>query len=183
MGAHGSPRTAVHHSGNPPGPSDVENAMRIHLPALAALVMLTTTACGDGADDARTDTPASGSEDNGTIAVHIQELDGVFVEGFEVGLRFETPDGQVIASTLWSDFVEAQDSESIDAYYESVLEQNVPAGAVVVLASANVGIGPPPEVPDLEGDLRCRLEVEVRAAVRVDVEITFDDPADCLRLR
>jgi hypothetical protein len=145
--------------------------------------MLTATACGDGADDARTDTPASGSEDSGTVAVHIQEVDGVFVEGFEVGLRFETPDGQVIASTLWSDFIETLGSESIDAYYDSVLEQNVPAGAVVVLASANVGIGPPPEVPDLDGDLRCRLEVEVPPAAQVDVEITFGDPVDCLRLR
>jgi hypothetical protein len=156
--------------------------MRTHLPALAVLIMVTAgTACG--ADTVRTDSATTESADRGTVAVHIQELDGVFVEGFEVGLRFETPDGEVIASTLWSDFVESLDSESIEAYYDSVLEQDVPAGTVVVLASANVGIGPPPEVPDLDGDLRCRLEVEVPAEARVDVEVTFDDPADCLRLR
>jgi hypothetical protein len=62
-----------------------------------------------------------------------------------------------------------------------VLEQDVPAGTVVVLASANVGAGPPPEVPDLAGDLRCRLEVDVTESGRVDVEVTFGDPDDCLR--
>lgn len=112
-----------------------------------------------------------------------EETDGVFIEGFEVGLRFETPDGELIGSTLWSEFVESQGDESLDAYYDSVLEQEVPAGNVVVLASANVGIGPPPEVPDLDGALRCRLEVEVLDTGRVDAEVTFDDPHDCLRLR
>lgn len=160
----------------------VQDAMKTHLPALAVLVMLAaSTACG--ADTTTTDATTSGSAGRGTIAVHIQEMDGVFVEGFEVGLRFETLDGDVIASTLWSDFVQAQGSESIEAYYDSVLEQDVPAGPVVVLASANVGIGPPPEVPDLDGDLRCQLQVEVPADDQVDVEVTFDDPADCLRAR
>jgi hypothetical protein len=70
---------------------------------------------------------------------------------------------------------------SIDAYYDSVLEQDVPAGTVVVLASANVGAGPPAEVPDLAGDLRCRLETDVPESGRVDVEVTFGDPDHCLR--
>lgn len=42
-------------------------------------------------------------------------------------------------------------------------------------------MGPPPEVPDLAGDLRCRLEVDVPGSSRVDVEVTFDDSDDCLR--
>ncbi|HEX5996382.1 MAG TPA: hypothetical protein VFY84_14670 [Jiangellales bacterium] len=119
----------------------------------------------------------------GVVAVHIEELDGVFVEGFEVGLRFETPGGEVIGSTLWSDFVESVAAASVEAYYDRVLEQAVPAGTVVVLASANVGLGPPPEIPDVDGPLRCRLEVDVPQDGRVDVEITFDDPDACLRQR
>lgn len=156
--------------------------MRSRLFALALVTTAAVAACGDSPDSARAQdqTATSGS---GTVAVHIQEVDGVFIEGFEVGLRFETPEGEVLGSTLWSDFVESQGDESIDAYYDSVFEQEVPAGSVVVLASANVGIGPPPEVPDVDGDLRCRLEVEVPDAGRVDVEVTFDDPDDCLRLR
>jgi hypothetical protein len=153
--------------------------MHKRLLALALVTTAAVAACGDGADTALAEDRTAGS---GTVAVHIEELDGVFVEGFEVGLRFETPDGEVLGSTLWSDFVQTQGDDSLDAFYDSVLEQEVPAGSVVVLASANVGIGPPPEVPDLDGPLRCRLEVEVPDGGTVDVEVTFDDPDACLRL-
>lgn len=153
--------------------------MRKHLLALA-LVTTAVTACGESTDAVTVGDQDSGS---GVIAVQLEELDGVFVEGFEVGLRFETPDGEVIGSTLWSDFVASMADASLEAYYDSVLEQDVPAGTVVVLASANVGIGPPPEIPDLDGSLRCRLEVVVPHDGRVDIEVTFDDPDACLRLR
>lgn len=153
--------------------------MRKHLLALA-LVTTAVTACGESTDVVTVGDQDSGS---GVIAVQLEDLDGVFVEGFEVGLRFETPDGEVIGSTLWSDFVASMPDASLDAFYDSVLEQDVPAGSVVVLASANVGIGPPPEIPDLDGPLRCRLEVVVPQDGRVDIEVTFDDPDACLRLR
>jgi hypothetical protein len=145
--------------------------------------MTSIASCGDGADRTSSDTPTTESAGTGTIAVHIEEVDGIFIEGFEVGLRFETPDGDVIGSSLWTDFVASLGDDSAEAYYDSVLEQDVPAGTVTVLASANVGMGPPPEVPDLDGDLRCRLDVDVPDAGRVDVEVTFDDPDNCLRLR
>lgn len=132
--------------------------------------------------DEPTDDPKTGTG-MGMVGVHIEQVEGVFIEGFEVGLRFETPDGEVLMSTLWTDFVESLGTESIEAYYDSVLELGVPAGAVIVLATANVGAGPPPEVPDLDGDLRCRLEVDVPDGGRTDVEVTFDNPDDCLRLR
>ena len=48
-----------------------------------------------------------------------------FIEGFEVGLRFEATDGEVIASTLWSDFVAASGDDTTDAYYDSVLTQEI----------------------------------------------------------
>lgn len=151
-----------------------------------SMALTAVTSCTSATDTTGTGEPGSHEVTTdesapGTIAVRIEEVDGVFIEGFEVGLRFETPEGEVIASTLWTDFVQSLGVESIDAYYDSVLEQDVPAGVVVVLASANVGAGPPPEVPDLAGDLRCRLEVDVPESGRVDVEVTFGDPDVCLR--
>lgn len=117
-----------------------------------------------------------------TINVRLEEVDGIFSEGFEIGLRFETATGEVIDSTLWSDFVNAQEDPVPNAFYDSVLEQRVPAGEVLVLATANVGIGPPPEVPDLDGDLRCQLVVDVAADSSVDVVVTFSGESDCLEL-
>lgn len=129
---------------------------------------------------AGTATPAP--TDDGTVSVRLTDVEGFFTEGFEIGLRFETPDGEVIDSVLWSDFVAGQGEPDIDAYYTSVLDQAVPAGEVVVLASVNVGIGPPPEVPDLDGEMRCRLTVDVPAAGTVEVVVTFSGDNDCLQL-
>lgn len=136
----------------------------------------------DDAPPASPDTDAPKPADAGTISVRLEEVDGFFAEGFEIGLRFETPDGEVIDSVLWSDFVTTRDDPDIDTYYDSVLEQDVPPGEVVVLASVNVGIGPPPEVPDLGGELRCRLVVDVPADGNVEVVVTFSGDDDCLEL-
>lgn len=134
----------------------------------ASAALAAVMSCGGGTDSTGDDEPepaghemAADQSEPGAVAVRIEEIDGFLIEGFEVGLRFETPDGEVIASTLWTDFVQSLWVDSIGDYYDSVLQQEVPAGTVAVLASANVGLGPPPEVPDLTGDLRCRLEVEV----------------------
>jgi hypothetical protein len=119
----------------------------------------------------------------GIVAVNIEEVGGVFIEGFEVGLRFETAAGQTIATTLWTDFVLGLDGEpTMDSWYDSVLTQPVPAGDVVVLGTVNVGTGPGPEIPDVNGNLRCRLEVSVPDGGRVNVEVTFADPDRCLVL-
>ena len=117
----------------------------------------------------------------GTINVRLEPVNGFFIEGFEVGLRFETPDGETIASTLWTDFVESTDNSSLDAFYTSVLGQPVPAGDVVVLATANVGIGPGPVIPDPSGDLDCRIVVSVPADGEVTVEVSFSGDGNCLR--
>ena len=114
------------------------------------------------------------------MAVRLEPVDGMFIEGFEVGLRFEDADGAVLDTVLWSDFVSSQDGAAAQDYYGSVLEQSVPAGPVVVLAAVNIGIGPPPETPDLDGELRCRLELEVPEGETVEVEVLFADE-DCLR--
>ncbi len=118
----------------------------------------------------------------GEIRVQLEEVDGAFIEGFEVGLRFETGDGELIASTLWSDFVASTGRTDMDAYYDSVLSQSVPAGTVRVSAGVNIGAGPPPSIPDLGAELPCLLVVEVDPGAVVMVEATFSDAPNCLRL-
>jgi hypothetical protein len=153
---------------------------------LTSLVVacLLLSACGGDDDVTAADGPAdlAAPPAEGEIAVRLEEVEGVFVEGFEVGLRFETAGGEVIASTLWSDFVSSLGSAEMDAYYDSVLTQVVPAGAVTVRAEVNVGMGPGPSIPDLAGDLPCELPVEVGPGERVDVEVSFSGGADCLRV-
>ncbi|MBL8777752.1 MAG: hypothetical protein JNK12_17555 [Acidimicrobiales bacterium] len=156
---------------------------------LAAACVFVAVALGaailarSGGDDVVVQTgPAAGSEDGpGSITVQLEPDVCCFREGFEVGLRFETADGEVIGSTLWSDFVEASGDDSMGAYYDSVLTQEVQAGPVVVRAEVSIGAGPPPVPPDLEGDLACSLEVEVAPDETVAVEVLFDEADDCLR--
>ncbi|MEZ5231155.1 MAG: hypothetical protein R2749_00330 [Acidimicrobiales bacterium] len=169
--------------------------------ALLLIALAPLAACGDdttteasgapdapgsagGADPGSGTTADPGSEPGtatGTVTVRLEEVGGVFIEGFEVALRFEDGDGDTIASTHWTDFVTGQDGEAATDYYGSVLEQPVPAGTVTVRAETAVGIGPPPVKPDLDGDLRCSLELEVPAGGQVAVEVGFGDDGNCLR--
>jgi hypothetical protein len=166
--------------------------------SIAALVCATLLAvgCGD-ADDASVEPPpvppeptTSGAvptappeqgEESGLVAVRIEEVEGIFTEGFEVGLRFETGDGDVIESMLWSDVVATQGPSTPASSYDAVLEQPVPVGEVVVFAEVTVGTGPPPSVPDLDGDLPCRVELRLAEDERAELEVRFDPPEDCLR--
>lgn len=155
--------------------------MRRPLTLALSVVLVLAAACGDDENTAVGGPSTDADADPAVIAISLEETDGIFIEGFEVGLRFETGDGEVIDSTLWSEFVAASGDESLDAYYDSVLEQQVPAGPVVVLATVNVGMGPPPETPDLDGDLDCRLELDAEAGDRIEVEVTFDGTGECVR--
>ena len=118
----------------------------------------------------------------GEIRVQLEDVGGIFTEGFEIGLRFETGDGELIASTLWSDFVASTGRTDMNSYYDSVLSQPVPSGTVRVSAEVNVGAGPPPSIPDLSGQLACLLVVEVDPGAVVAVEASFSDSANCLHL-
>jgi hypothetical protein len=132
----------------------------------------------DGTSDGAGDSGRSVADREAVVAVSLEPTEGFFVEGFEVGLRFSTGDGEVIAATLWSDDVAQQDEDpSIDAYYDHVAVQPVAAGTVVVEAQVNVGEGPPPATPDLDGPMDCRLEVQVPAGsvARVEVRFSYDD--------
>lgn len=163
--------------------------MRQHFIVVALLSAAVLLACGT---DDRITTTSEGTmmttastydeQATGTVAVRLEQIQGFFIEGFEIGLRFETTEGEVIATTLWSDFVRSQGNPQLKTYYDSVLEQPVPAGDIVVLATVNVGVGTPPEIPDLYGDMRCRLKIQVPDNGKVEVELSFSDRNDCLRL-
>lgn len=172
---------------------------------LLAVVALFAVACGSddtvdagGADDTTsTSQPDDTTDDSepddtdpgidegeaggGTITVRLEEVQGFFIEGFEVGLRFEQIDGTVLSTWRWNDVVEQFGDGTAVAAYETVLEESVPAGRITVLATVNLGLGPPPEVPDLDGPMDCRVTVEVPADGRVDIEVDFSGTADCIR--
>lgn len=162
-------------------------AMGKRLATAAVMAILAVGACASDANEtvsAGSDGPDAPVDQAGigVVTVQLEPVDGVFIEGFEVGLRFETVHGDVLGSTLWTDFINEQFIDpTMDDYYDGVVRQEVPAGPVVVLATINIGAGPPPEIPDLAGDLRCRLSVDVPTGGEVAVEVNFDGGDDCLR--
>lgn len=145
---------------------------------------LVAAACGSDDSTGFGDIPtgdADGDPPHGTLALRVEEVDGVFVEGFEIGIRVENADGVAFLTTLWSEEVAEQGDGGVEAFYDTVAERSVPVGEIAVLATVNVGTGPPPAVPSLDGPMDCRLPLEVAAGERVEVEIDFSGTADCLR--
>jgi hypothetical protein len=164
-------------------------------PLVLAVPVFLFGACSDDepadeSSDVTTTAPVAddgegGDAETGTITVQLEPTEGIFIEGFAIGLRFTDADGEEVKALTWDDFVAELDPESNpDIYYEAVLEQEVPAGTVTVGTDVNIGIGPGPEPPDLEADpMPCELEVEVPAGETVAVEVSFDDATeDCLRI-
>ena len=117
---------------------------------------------------------------SGTVAIRLEPVNGVFIEGFEIGIRIETADGELLLKTLWSDYVQSLGDANIRAYYDSVLSEQVPAGPVVVLATVNIGAGPAPVTPDIDGPLNCRLKIDVPPTGQIEVEVSFDGSGNCL---
>lgn len=117
---------------------------------------------------------------NGTVAIGLQAMEGVFIEGFEIAIRVEDIDGQILYASLWTDYIESTGDTNLRNFYDNVLTQTVPAGPIVVLATVSIGMGPGPVTPDLFGSLKCRLEVEVPAKGETRIEIAFDAQTNCL---
>lgn len=158
-------------------------------------------ACGD--DSPANPAPFAPSDDNGStsttmpsgsttlttvaadasVALSLEAIEGFFIEGFEVAIRFEDSSGRTINSTYWTDFVQSLGDPTLEDYYQSVLVQAVPPGRVTVLAQTAVGMGPPPVQPDLEGELACSLVLDLEPGQRVDVEVSFSGEADCLSIK
>ena len=150
--------------------------------ALAVVALIATAACGDNSDPTLSGDDTSGpTEETGIVAVSLEPVDSLLTEGFELGLRYETADGEVLGTTQWTEFVAQQEGDAATDFYGSIHEQSVPAGPVTVLATMNIGIGPPPIKPDVNGELRCRLDIEVPAGGMATVEVLFDGTDACLR--
>lgn len=162
----------------------------VAISGLLLLLGLVAAGCGEedrtvaaaDRDGAPAPMPEAQGRDSGIVAVQLEPVPGVFIEGFEIGLRLETGKGELIVATLWSDFVQSTGATDIEAFYDSVFTQSVPAGTVRLRAEVNIGIGPGPEVPDLTGDLPCELVVEVEPGTETVVEVSFGGSNDCLRL-
>ena len=162
------------------------------LTLLLAVPLLIGACSDDGSDDGsdevdtgdETTVPEGDGDDDeageGTVVIRLEPTDAIFIEGFEVGLRFDDPDsGEEIKRLLWNEAVTALGA-GVDPY-TAELEQQVPAGAVRLGTDVNIGIGPAPDPPDLDAArLPCELELEVPAGGTVTVEVRFDDSvADC----
>ena len=74
---------------------------------LVLLAAISLTGCASRRDSASVESAAKSDEAEvtsggnevapaeGVVTVHLEEVDGYFIEGFEIGLRFETTDGKV----------------------------------------------------------------------------------------
>ena len=69
---------------------------------VAAAAVVALAGCGDDGDSEAESGTGGGT---GTVAVRLEPTDAIFIEGFEVGLRFTDADGDEINRVLWSDFV------------------------------------------------------------------------------
>jgi hypothetical protein len=162
------------------------------LVVVGALVAAVAWWPGDDAEQLTTGGTTQGSEEEldpaaddaagAVVRVGIEPVEGFFVEGFEVALRFEGADGTVLASRYWSDWVQESGGEEIDGYYSSELDQPVPVGTVTVHGQATIGPGGPPERPALGGNLPCVLELDLEAGDVATVQVVFESEDDCLRL-
>ena len=118
----------------------------------------------------------------GEIRVRLADAGRFYTEGFQIDLRFETGEGEVIASTSWTGSLASSGPTDMDGYYDSVRSQPVPAGTIRIWGEVDLGVGPGPSITDPSGDLRCLLTVKVAPGEVVTVEASADDPADCLHL-
>ena len=119
----------------------------------------------------------------GQVDVSIQPVEGLFIEGFQVGLRFEDGDGKVLDSAYWSDVVHSLvDEPAPEDFYATVMHEPVPAGTAVVRAEVTLGSSGPPPDPDLSGSLPCAAKVPVAAGETVRVEVRFDSERHCVAL-
>ena len=109
----------------------------------------TATTADDPSDDPTAGRPAASGE--GTLAVDLERIDGMFVEGFDVTLRFYGAGDDLLAEREWSKV--APDGEG---YYSYVHREPVPAGPVRLVSFVRISPGgavPPPEGPGCETDV------------------------------
>jgi hypothetical protein len=116
------------------------------------------------------DDPVVAPEGEGTLAIDLEPIDGVFIEGFDVTLRFHDAAGDLFAEREWSDAVTEAGDTDIDAYYSYVLHETVPAGQVRLVTYMRISPGgaiPPPEGPG------CDTTIDIAAGDTARVTLLF----------
>jgi hypothetical protein len=111
----------------------------------------------------------------GTLAVDLEPLEGIFVEGFDVTLRFYDSADNLLAERDWSQSVSATATTTVpgdvDPYYTHVLREPAPAGTLRLVTFMRVSPGgaiPPPEGPG------CETTVAVGQADMARVTLLFE---------
>jgi hypothetical protein len=129
-------------------------------------------AAGNGPD------PGQGEqvEPEATLAVDMEPIEFVFIEGFDVTMRFYGPDGDLVAEREWSDAVAAGGpSDDLDDYYDFVLRQVVPAGTVRLVTWVRLSEGGPIGPPAGPG---CETVLDVAADDTARVTLLFGPDGD-----
>jgi hypothetical protein len=117
----------------------------------------------------------SGAAGEGTLAVGLEPTEGIFVEGFDVTLRFFGADDELIAEREWSEIAAEAGGADPNGYYTYVHSEPVPAGPVKLVSYMRISPGgaiPPPQDPG------CETSVDVADGDTVRVTLLFNgDPA------
>lgn len=115
--------------------------------------------------------------EEGVLAVDVERVEGVFIEGFALSLRYVDAEGNEVGRVEWSETIPPD--SSIGWYYRHVHEQRVPAGAVTLRSWMRVSPGGP--LPPASGP-GCTTPVNVGSDDRARVTVLFaPDPetGDC----
>ena len=81
----------------------------------------------------------------GTLAVDVEPVEGMFVEGFDVTLQFYAGDN-LLSERTWNESVSATGATAaagdVDPHYTHVLDEPIPAGAIRLVTVMRIGMSP-----------------------------------------
>ena len=115
--------------------------------------------------------------DQGTLAVDLEPVEGMFIEGFDVTLQFYDSGDNLLSERVWSESVTSTGTTAapgdIDPHYTHVLREPVPPGTVRLVTVMRIGLDP-------EGP-RCETTVDVGEAdvARVTLLFAADERGAC----
>ena len=108
--------------------------------------------------------------DQGTLAVDLEPVEGMFVEGFDVTLQFYDSGDNLLSERTWNQSVSATGTTAaagdVDPHYTHVLREPVPAGTVRLATVMRIGLSP-------DGP-RCETTVEVGQGDVARVTLLFE---------
>jgi hypothetical protein len=106
----------------------------------------------------------------GSLAVDLEPVEGIFIEGFDVTLEFYDSGDNLLSERTWSESVSATGtaaaSDDVDPYYTHVLREPVPAGTVRLVTLVRIGLE--------AGGPQCETTVDVGEADVARVTLLFE---------